>query len=106
MHCCRYLRESHVEFDAPGDEDSLQQHVQWFRATIGDARSRSACPSLTCWCLVFFVLFVRRGGFTYLFLSEEEGARADAHASEKSAEPDKFWRFFECAMNDLVHKDE
>ena len=103
MHCCRYLRESHVEFDAPGDEDSLQQHVQWFRATIGDAQpQRLASPHV----LVFFVLFVRRGGFTCLFLSEEEGARADAHASEKSAEPDKFWRFFECAMNDLVHKDE
>jgi hypothetical protein len=25
---------------------------------------------------------------------------------EKGAEADRFWRFFECAMNDLVYKDE
>ncbi len=41
-----------------------------------------------------------------LFFIEEESARVDAHMSEKSADPDKFWRFFECAMNDLVYKDE
>jgi hypothetical protein len=27
-------------------------------------------------------------------------------AVEKRADADKFWRFFECAMNDLAHKDE
>jgi hypothetical protein len=27
-------------------------------------------------------------------------------AGEKRADAGKFWRFFECAMNDLAYKDE
>ena len=39
-------------------------------------------------------------------LSGSSSSSMDKSAAEKRADANKFWQFFECAMNDLAYKDE
>lgn len=72
-----YLRElPSPELDEAGEESQLREDAKWFREQ-----------------------------------TEDEFFRTDSRSTEKSAsdrraDADKFWNFFECAMNDVAYKDE